>query len=100
MKKIKETMLGLIVIAVFVATLMTCNYIEHHYTREQCEVLAVEGTLVEVKDKVGYTWTFYTKEDSELKIGEAVNIKMYTNLTHEDIFDDEVVDWEHSKKSA
>ena len=100
MKKIKETMLGLIVIAVFVATLMTCNYIEHHYTREQCEVLAVEGTLVEVKDKVGYTWTFYTKENNELKIGEAVNIKMYTNLTHEDIFDDEVVDWERSKKSA
>ena len=49
MKRMKETLLGLVVIAVFVATLMACNYIEHHYTREQCEVLAVNGTLVEVE---------------------------------------------------
>lgn len=100
MKRMRETLLGLTVIAVFVATLMICNYIEHHYTREQCEVLAVSGTLVEVEDRVGYTWTFYTEEDNELRAGEVVDVKMYTNLTHEDIFDDEVVDWEHSKKSA
>lgn len=100
MKRMRETLLGLVVIAVFVAILMTCNYIEHHYTREQCEVLAVNGTLVEVEDKVGYTWTFYTEEENELRAGEVVDVKMYTNLTHKDIFDDEVVDWERSKKSA
>lgn len=100
MKRMRETLLGLTVIAVFVATLMICNYIEHHYTREQCEVLAVSGTLVEVEDRAGYTWTFYTEEENEVRVGEVVDVKMYTNLTHEDIFDDEVVDWEHSKKSA
>ena len=100
MKKIKETMLVVMAMTVFFLIITACNYIEHHYTREQCEVLAVEGTLVEVEDRAGYTWTFYTKEDNELGVGEVVDIKMYTNLTHEDIFDDEVVDWEHSKKSA
>lgn len=100
MKRMKETLLGLTVIAVFVATLMVCNYIEHHYTREQCEVLAVNGTLVEVEDRVGYTWTFYTEEENEVRVGEVLDVKMYTNLTHEDIFDDEVVNWKRSKKSA
>lgn len=100
MKRMRETLLGLTAIAILIATLMACNYIEHHYTREQCEVLAVEGSFVEVEDRVGYTWTFFTEEENELRAGEVVDIKMYTNLTHEDIFDDEVVDWEHSKKSA
>ena len=100
MKKVRETMLVVMVMAVFFTMMAICNHIEHHYTREQCEVLAVEGTFVEVEDRVGYTWTFYTEEDNELRVGEVVDIKMYTNLTHEDIFDDEVVDWEHSKKSA
>ena len=43
---------------------------------------------------------FYTEEENEIRVGEVVDVKMYTNLTHEDIFDDEVVDWERSKKSA
>ena len=100
MKRMREIMLGLTAIAMLIATLMICNYIEHHYTREQCEVLAVEGTLVEVEDRAGYTWKFYTEEENEIRVGEVVDVKMYTNLTHEDIFDDEVVDWERSKKSA
>lgn len=100
MKKIKETMLVVMAMTVFFVIMTACNYIEHHYTKEQCEVLAVEGALVEVEDRAGYTWTFYTEEDNELRAGEVIDIKMYTNLTHEDIFDDEVVDWEHSKKSA
>lgn len=100
MKRMKETMLVVMAMVVFFTIMAICSYIEHHYTREQCEVLAVEGTLVEVEDRAGYTWTFYTEEDNELRVGEVVDIKMYTNLTHEDIFDDEVVDWEHSKKSV
>lgn len=100
MKRMRETMMALMVMVVFVGVFAICNHIEHHYTKEQCEVIAVDGTLVEVEDRAGYTWEFYTKEENELRVGEVVDVKMYTNLTHEDIFDDEVVDWERSKKNA
>lgn len=99
MKRMRETMMALMVMVVFIGVFAMCNHIEHHYTREQCEVVAVDGTLVEVEDRAGYTWKFYTDKE-DLRVGEVVDVKMYTNLTHDDIYDDEVVDWERSKKSA
>lgn len=95
MEKIR---LAFTVFAVIV-TLGCGHHLEHHYTREQCEVLEVNEELVTVRDRAGYEWDFYS-EKNDLRVGEVVDLKMYTNLTHEDVFDDEVVNWKRSKKGA
>ena len=61
------------------------NY-EHHYTRE-AEVVEVNDELVVVEDNCGYLWEFY---GDDYEVGQQVKMKMFTNYTHDTIFDDEI----------
>lgn len=61
------------------------NY-EYHYTRE-AEVVEVSDELVVVEDNCGYLWEFY---GDGYEVGQQVKMKMFTNYTHDTIFDDEI----------
>lgn len=62
------------------------GYYEHHYTRE-AEVIGVCGDLVRVEDNCGFEWEFYGEG---YEVGQKVEMKMFTNFTHEKISDDEI----------
>lgn len=59
---------------------------EHHYTRD-AKVIEVSGDLVIVEDTCGFEWEFYGEG---YEVGQKVEMKMFTNFTHEEIFDDEI----------
>lgn len=61
------------------------GYIEHNYTRKNCEVVWVGDGIVRVEDRCGYVWEF---EGSGYDVGVHVDVKMHTNFTHGTIFDD------------
>lgn len=90
MKKVVDTVKTVVVVMVMVAMLAACSYVEHHYTRKDCEIVRVEGTVVTVEDKAGYLWD-YEVEGTAPVVGERVDLVMYTNLTDSYIYDDEIV---------
>lgn len=60
---VRETVKAVITVVVFVLMLSACSYVEHHYTREDCTVVAVAEDVVTVEDRQGYVWE-YTVEGS------------------------------------
>lgn len=90
-RKTREIILGILTVIMLFAILGVCSYAEHRYTREDCVVVSVEEQLVTVEDRVGYVWS-YEAEGEAPRVGDVVDLKMYTNLTHNTIYDDEVVD--------
>lgn len=90
MKKVVDTVKTVVVVMVMVAMLAACSYVEHHYTRKDCEAVRVEGTVVTVEDKGGHLWD-YVVEGTAPVVRERVDLVMYTNLTDSYIYDDEVV---------
>ena len=68
------------------------GYSETHYTRKDCVVVSVTDDVVVAKDSSDRLWSFYTTEDSELKVNDIIDLKMYNNHTDSIIDDDEVVD--------
>ena len=90
MSKIVDTIKAVVVVIVLMAMVCACSYVEHHYTRKDCTVVQVEGHIVTVEDKTGYTWS-YEVEDKAPEVGTKVDIHMYTNVTDSYIFDDEIV---------
>ena len=88
---IKETIKAVTIVVVFMLILSVCGYIEHHYTREDCIVVAVVEDVVTVEDRQGYLWE-YTVEGSVPEVGSTVDLVMYTSLIDSYIYDDEIVD--------
>lgn len=80
MKKI----IAIILIIVFYS--MAC-YIDEHYTKEDCVIVAVEGTLVTVEDQQGNYWEFTAESHDDYKIYEMVNLTMHNSMTAS-IYDD------------
>ena len=64
------------------------GYIENHYTRE-ATVICVNDDEVVVDDTTGNEWAFYGTGYIE---GDTVKMKMFTNYTDSNIYDDEIVD--------
>ena len=89
-KNIIDTVKMVIAGVVLLLLLCACSYVEHHYTRTDCVVVETEGQLVTVEDKVGYTWC-YEVEGEAPSVGTVVDVHMFTNLTDNTIYDDEVV---------
>ena len=85
MTRAKNTLLVLVVIALVVLA----GWMEPRYERKGCEVVSVEGCVVEVEDACGYVWSYYA-EDKTPSIGDVVTLKMHTNNTT-DYIDDDVV---------
>lgn len=72
-------------LSVFIALFLTIEIKEHYY--KKAEVVEIEGDIIVVEDENGYLWEFY---GDDYKIGQQVKIKMFTNYTHNIIFDDEI----------
>ena len=86
-KEIKEFIIGLVVFCfAFVLLPGIAGYFEHHYAR-QAEVVEVCGDAVLVEDTCGFEWEFYGEW---FEVGQQVKMKMFTNYTHDIIFDDEI----------
>ena len=86
-KEIQEFIIGLVVFCfAFILLPSIAGYFEHYYTRE-AEVVEVCGDVVLVKDTCGFEWKFY---GDGFEIGQQVKMKMFTNYTHDTIFDDEI----------
>lgn len=76
--------------SILIAMLLFAGYNETHYTRKDCVITEVNGSLVCAEDVMGREWEFFVDEDVPA-VGTKVNLEMYTNHTDSTIFDDEVV---------
>ena len=72
-------------LSVFIALFLAIETKEHYY--EKAEVVEIEGDVIVVEDENGYLWEFY---GDDYKIGQQVEMKMFTNYTPDIIFDDEI----------
>lgn len=61
--------------------------IENHYTRE-AQVIAIKGQTVVVVDKTDKVWEF---EGEGFIEGDVVKMKMFTNCTNSNVYDDEII---------
>ena len=87
MKKYNKIIVGFVMfLLVFIVLPGLVGNYEHHYTRE-AEVVDVCGDVVLVEDTCGFEWEFYGEG---FEIGQQVKMKMFTNYTHDTIFDDEI----------
>jgi hypothetical protein len=64
--------------------------IESTYTIKNCEVIDIDNDTVTVIDKKNNEWKFYIDEDSDIVVGDNVDLIMYNNHTDHTITDDEV----------
>lgn len=87
MQKIKEFIIGLLVVVILVGGLGVVGGIETHYTRD-VTVISIEDTKVVTEDKSNNVWVF---EGTGYKEGQQLKLKMFTNGT-DNVFDDEIQD--------
>ena len=79
-----------LVFCMFFAILGLFGEIEATYTLGNCEVVGIEGDIATVEDNRGNAWSFYIDTDSELKVGDKVNLVMNNNHTDHTREDDEI----------
>lgn len=81
-----------LVVGLFIFILIgACGYVESHYNREDCTVTIVREDYAVAEDTLGYTWSWYITEDSDVMVGDTVTLHMFTAHTDNTIDDDEVV---------
>lgn len=81
----KKVIIIILIIAIYS---MAC-YIDEHYTKENCTVVAIEGVLVTVEDEQGNYWQFATESHDDYELEEKVNLTMHNSMTAT-IYDDVV----------
>ena len=82
---IAEVVVALMVVVVLPSM---AGYVETHYTRDAV-VVCVNDDEVIIDDTTGNEWSFYGTGYRE---GDTVKVKMFTNYTDSNIYDDEIVD--------
>lgn len=91
MKNILLTVASIIAgVIFFVIAPSLGDYIDTHYTREDCTIVEITEDYAVAVDKYGDEWSWYI-EETNLEVGNLVDLKMYNNHTEYDIYDDEVV---------
>lgn len=75
--------------ALIICLLVVGGYCDSHYTRKDCVVVQHCDDIVTIEDTQGWTWDF---KDSDLKVGDIVDVKMHTNRTNDTIEDDVIID--------
>ncbi len=80
----------MLLVVVVLCMLCVCGYVDTHYTRKDCVVVGTEGQCVTVEDGQGHLWC-YEVEGEAPACGTVVDVHMYNNNTHNNIYDDEVV---------
>ena len=87
MKKHNEIIVGFVMfLLVFIVLPGLVGNYEHHYTRD-AKVVEVSDDLVVVEDACGHEWEFY---GDSYEVGQQVKMTMFTNYTHDTIFDDKI----------
>ena len=79
-----------LVFCMFFAIIGLFGEIEATYTLGNCEVVGIEGDVATVEDNRGNTWSFYIDTDSELNVGDEVDLVMDNNHTDHTRKDDEI----------
>lgn len=85
--------MGLAIVILFGVLACGMGYFESCYVREDCEVVNVEDNTVWVVDKTDNLWMFDVEENI-FEVGEIVDLKMNTNHTESNIFDDIILEVE------
>lgn len=83
-----KAILSILAVLAVVAGFGYVGHAEHNYTREGCEVVAIEGNEVVVLDEAGHEWLFVGEG---YKLGEMVELEMFDNCTG-NIYDDEITE--------
>ena len=79
-----------LVFCMFFAIIGLFGEIEATYTLGNCEVVGIEGDVATVEDNRRNTWSFYIDTDSELNVGDEVDLVMDNNHTDHTRKDDEI----------
>lgn len=79
-----------LVFCMFFTILGLVGEIEATYTLSNCEVVEIEGDLATVEDNRGNAWSFYIDADSELNVGDEVDLVMNNHHTDHTREDDEI----------
>ena len=80
----KKIALGLVLVLLF----GTACYIEHNYTRKDCEIVRVENGIVRFKDKCGFYWDWEIEKDEYFEVGDFVDLKMNDSCSSGYVGDD------------
>ena len=80
----KKIALGL----AFVLMFGIACYIEHNYTRKDCEVVRVENGVATFEDKCGFYWNWEIGENEYFEVGDFVDLKMNDNCSVSYVGDD------------
>lgn len=83
--------MGVIIIILLGIFACTVSYFESCYTRKECEVVNIENDTIWVVDKTDNLWMFDVEENI-FEVGEIVDLKMHTNHTESNIFDDIILE--------
>lgn len=78
------------VILMLVSMLSLFGTIESTYVIKKCEVIDIDNDIVTVIDKRNNEWKFYIEEDSDIVVGDNVDLIIDNNHTDHTIIDDEV----------
>lgn len=87
-KDIRDFVVGCVGIGSLLLVAGICGHIETHYTRDAV-VTSVEAEVVVVDDGCGHEWAFL---GDGYKVGDEVQLYMYTNGTDTVVEDDEIDD--------
>ncbi len=81
---------SLIMIMILFSVLGLFGVVESTYTIKNCKVIDIDNDIVTVIDNRNNEWKFYVDNDSDIVIGDNVDLVMDNNHTDYTITDDEV----------
>ena len=65
-------------------------YVDHNYTRKDCEIIQINDGVVTFEDVCGHRWDWEIKPTEYFEVGDKVDLKMFDNNTESYIEDDEI----------
>lgn len=96
MKKIvNKFLISVLVVIGLAGVLMFCSYLEHNYSRT-CNIIKIKNNEVFCEDTCGHVWSFCNERQefiNDLSIGQTIILKMNTNCTDDNIFDDYITSY-------
>ena len=85
MRKIKEVIIGMLLVGTIFVGMGVVGGLETHYTME-CKVISIEDKIVTIEDKTGECWEFASKGYT---VGDKCKVTFFTNSTDKR-YDDEI----------
>ena len=79
----KTVLIGIILFAIC----CIANHYEHNYTRKDCQVVAVNGDTVSIKDGCGFIWEY---NSNDLYMDDIVDLRMNDSCSTGYVFDDTI----------